>query len=46
VPIVAHHRPGGRWLITMTAESFFDFLRGVLPPEGKKQTKQTKQTEQ
>ena len=44
--IIAHRRPGGRWLITMTASSFFDFLRGVLPPEGKKQTKQTKQTEQ
>ncbi|HOY56833.1 MAG TPA: hypothetical protein PLO38_07730 [Verrucomicrobiota bacterium] len=42
VPVVAHRRPGGRWLITMTANSFFDFLRGVLPPEGKKQTKQTK----
>jgi len=40
--IIAHRRPGGRWLITMTADSFFDFLRGVLPPEGKKQTKQTK----
>jgi hypothetical protein len=44
--IIAHRRPGGRWLITMTADSFFDFLRGVLPPEGKKQTKQAKQTEQ
>lgn len=42
VPIIAHRRPGGRWLITMTGDSFFDFLRGVLPPEGKKQTKQTK----
>ena len=40
--IIAHRRPGGCWLITMTADSFFDFLRGVLPPEGKKQTKQTK----
>jgi hypothetical protein len=39
VPIIAHRRPGGQWLITMTADSFFDFLRGVLPPEGKKQTK-------
>ena len=46
VALVAHRRPGGRWLITMTGDSFFDFLRGVLPPEGKKQTKQTKQTEQ
>ena len=42
VALVAHRRPGGRWLITMTGDSFFDFLRGVLPPEGKKQTKQTK----
>ena len=40
--IIAHRRPGGRWLITMAGDSFFDFLRGVLPPEGKKQTKQTK----
>jgi hypothetical protein len=46
VVLAAHRRPGGRWLITMTGDSFFDFLRGVLPPEGKKQTKQTKQTEQ
>ena len=48
VALVAHRRVaappayGGRWLITMTAKSFFNFLRGVLPPEGKKQTKQTK----
>ena len=36
--IVAHRRNHAPWLITMTAETFFDFLRGVLPPEG--QTKQ------
>ena len=44
VPIVAHRRPGGLWLVTMRAESFFNFLRGVLPPEGSKQ-EQTKQSE-
>ena len=39
--IIAHRRPGGPWLVTMTAEAFFNFLRGVLPPEGSKQ-QQTK----
>jgi Holliday junction resolvase len=33
VPIIAHRRPGGRWLITMEAETLFQFLRGTLPPE-------------
>ncbi|HNZ76196.1 MAG TPA: hypothetical protein PKN20_08740 [Verrucomicrobiota bacterium] len=41
VVLMAHRRPGGQWLITMTGGSFFNFLRGVLPPEGSKQ-KQTK----
>jgi hypothetical protein len=47
VPLVAHRRrargdaSGSAWLVTMTAEAFFDFLRGVLPPEGKP-TEQTK----
>ena len=33
VPIVAHTRNFRPWLITMTAETFFQFLRGTLPPE-------------
>ena len=33
--IVAHRRNHAPWLITMRAETFFDFLRGVLPPEEK-----------
>jgi len=32
VPVVAHRDRDGRWLVTITAESFFNFLRGVLPP--------------
>ncbi len=32
VPVVAHRDGDGRWLVTVTAESFFNFLRGVLPP--------------
>lgn len=43
--IVAHRRNHAPWLITMTAETFFNFLRGVLPPEDKP-TEQTKQSEQ
>lgn len=43
--IVAHRRNHAPWLITMTAETLFKFLRGTLPPEGKP-TEQTKQTEQ
>ena len=43
--IVAHRRNHAPWLVTMRAETFFDFLRGVLPPE-KKPTEQPKQTEQ
>jgi len=30
VPIIAHRRPGGRWVITMTGDSFFRLLRGDL----------------
>ena len=33
VAIVAHRRNLGRWLVTMEATTFFDFLRGVLPRE-------------
>lgn len=32
--IVAHRRNHAPWLITLRAETFFDFLRGTLPPEG------------
>ncbi len=32
-PIVAHRRNFRRWLVTMDAETFFQFLRGTLPPE-------------
>jgi Holliday junction resolvase len=31
--VVAHRRNHAPWLITMTAEVFFQFLRGTLPPE-------------
>ena len=33
VPIVAHRRSFRPWLVTMEAETFFQFLRGTLPPE-------------
>jgi hypothetical protein len=33
--VVAHRRNHQPWLITMCAETFFNFLRGVLPPEDK-----------
>jgi Holliday junction resolvase len=32
-PVVAHKRSFRRWLVTMDAETFFQFLRGTLPPE-------------
>ena len=38
--IVAHRRNHAPWLITMRAETFFNFLRGVLPPEGQQQNNQ------
>ena len=34
VPVVAHRRTFRRWLVTMDADTFFQFLRGTLPPEG------------
>ena len=34
--IVAHRRNHAPWLVTMKAETFFDFLRGTLPPEANK----------
>jgi hypothetical protein len=33
-PIVAHRRRFRAWLVTMDASTFFQFLRGTLPPEG------------
>ena len=38
VPIVAHRRSFRAWLVTMTAEVFFQFLRGLLPPESDNKT--------
>lgn len=35
--IVAHRRNHAPWLITLRAETFFEFLRGTLPPEDKTQ---------
>ena len=32
-PVVAHRRSFRRWLVTMEAETFFEFLRGMLPME-------------
>jgi hypothetical protein len=44
--IVAHRRNHAPWLITMRAETFFQFLRGELPPEDKpKQQHQNERTE-
>jgi len=39
IPIVAHRRNFRPWLVTMTAEVFFKFLRGILPPEASNNTK-------
>ena len=39
-PVVAHKRSHCRWLVTMDAETFFNFLRGVLPPENKPKQQQ------
>ena len=33
VPLLAHKRSHRRWLVTMDAETLFQFLRGMLPPE-------------
>lgn len=43
--IVAHRRNHAPWLITMRAETFFNFLRGMLPPEGQPKPKQDERTE-
>ena len=56
-PLVSHRRSHRRWLVTMDAETFFQFLRGELPLQGtapvaqssehgNKPTEQPKQTEQ
>jgi hypothetical protein len=45
VPIVAHRRNFCAWLVTMEAKTFFEFLRGMLPPERSEQTK-TEQREE
>jgi hypothetical protein len=37
--IVAHRRNHAPWLISMRAETFFEFLRGTLPPEDSKEPK-------
>jgi len=42
VPIVAHKRNFRPWLVTMSAEVFFQFLRGVLPPESDNKKQNTK----
>ena len=39
--VVAHRRNHAPWFITMRAETFFDLLRGVLPPEQAKRTNGT-----
>jgi Holliday junction resolvase len=40
VALVAHRRSFRPWLVTMTAEVFFQFLRGTLPPEFDNNTEQ------
>jgi Holliday junction resolvase len=40
IPIVAHKRSFRRWLVTMEAETLFNFLRGVLPPESENKNNQ------
>ena len=47
-PVVAHRRSFRRWLVTMEAETFFEFLRGMLPMErtGAERQELTKTTAQ
>jgi hypothetical protein len=40
IPVVAHKRSFRPWLVTMSAEVFFQFLRGVLPPESENNNNQ------
>jgi Holliday junction resolvase len=44
--IVAHRRNHQPWFITLTAEVFFQFLRGTLPPELANETSNNEQKEQ
>ncbi len=39
--VVAHRRNHAPWLITMSAETFFKFLRGALPPDVTEQNNNT-----
>jgi Holliday junction resolvase len=39
MPVVAHRRNFRPWLVTMDAETFFQFLRGTLPPENSREAK-------
>jgi Holliday junction resolvase len=47
-PVVAHRRSFRRWLVTMDAETFFQFLRGTLPRQstGAVRQESTETTEQ
>ena len=47
-PVVAHRRRFRRWLVTMEAETFFQFLRGTLPRQstGAVRQESTETTEQ
>jgi Holliday junction resolvase len=44
VPVLAHRRSFRPWLVTMEAETFFQFLRGTLPPEGTGASRQEQST--
>jgi len=49
VPVVAHRRRFRRWLVTMDAETFFQFLRGTLPRQStgaQRQESNTTRTQQ
>jgi Holliday junction resolvase len=43
VAVVTHQDRDGRWLVTITSETFFKFLRGTLPPENKPTEQQEQQ---
>ena len=45
VPIVAHKRNHRRWLVTIDAHDFFQFLRGTLPPESNNNNKPNTDTQ-
>ena len=45
VPLLTHKRNHHRWLVTMDAETFFQFLRGTLPPESINKTQKQQETE-